>query len=72
MSNGTGDLIQTTSKAGLATHGAEPPPDSGVCAPVSLGSFGQLDDTGSPVSGTDEVRMEYDLESDGQTWTQYV
>jgi hypothetical protein len=37
-----------------------------------FGGFGQKDGTASAVSGTDQVRIEYNLESDGQTWKQYV
>ncbi|EKV11474.1 hypothetical protein PDIG_50070 [Penicillium digitatum PHI26] len=71
MSNGTGDLVQTTleSWSSNAWCGAT---TGQWCVRASVfGSFGQLDGTGSPVSGTDEVRIEYNLESDGQTWTQY-
>ncbi|OOQ89616.1 hypothetical protein PEBR_07622 [Penicillium brasilianum] len=72
MSNGTGDLIQTT---------LESWPDNSWCGATTgqwcvrasvFGSFGQLDGTGSPVSGSDKVRIEYNLESDGETWTQTV
>lgn len=72
MSNGTGDLIQTT---------LESWPDNSWCGATTgqwcvrasvFGSFGQLDGTASPVSGSEKVRIEYNLESDGETWTQYV
>jgi hypothetical protein len=72
MSNGTGDLIQTT---------LESWPDNSWCGATTgqwcvrasvFGSFGQLDGTASPVSGSEKVRIEYNLESDGQTWKQYV
>ena len=72
MSNGTGDLVQTT---------LESWPDNSWCGATSgqwcvraslFGWFGQLDGSASPVSGTDRVRIEYNLESDGQTWKQYV
>ncbi|KAJ5132079.1 hypothetical protein N7448_006237 [Penicillium atrosanguineum] len=72
MSNGTGDLVQTT---------LESWPDNSWCGATTgqwcvrasvFGSFGQLDGNGSPVSGTDKVRIEYNLESDGQTWNQTV
>jgi hypothetical protein len=70
MSNGTGDLVQTT---------LESWPDNSWCGAVPgewcvrgsvFGSFGQLDGTASPVKGTDKVRIEYNLESDDDTWTQ--
>lgn len=72
MSNGTGDLIQTT---------LESWPDNSWCGATTgqwcvrasvFGYFGQLDGTASPVSGNEKVRIEYNLESDGQTWKQYV
>ncbi|CAI7674834.1 unnamed protein product [Penicillium pancosmium] len=72
MSNGTGDLVQTT---------LESWPDNSWCGATTgqwcvrasvFGSFGQLDGTGSPVSGSDKVRIEYNLESDGETWKQTV
>ncbi|KAJ5735989.1 uncharacterized protein N7483_001114 [Penicillium malachiteum] len=71
MSNGTGDLIQTT---------LESWPDNSWCGATTgqwcvrasvFGSFGQYSGDGSPVSGTDHVRIEYNLESDGQTWIHY-
>ncbi|RAL14181.1 uncharacterized protein BO97DRAFT_448787 [Aspergillus homomorphus CBS 101889] len=37
-----------------------------------FGSLGQLDRTGSAVSGDDHVRIEYDLLSDDITWVQTV
>ncbi|KAJ5765504.1 hypothetical protein N7520_005063 [Penicillium odoratum] len=72
MSNGTGDLIQTT---------LESWPDNAWCGATTgqwcvrasvFGSFGQLSGDGSPVSGIDQVRIEYNLESDGETWKQTV
>jgi len=72
MSNGTGDLVQTTleSWSSNAWCGAS---TGQWCVRASVfGSFGQLDGNGSPVSGTDQVKIEYNLESDGETWKQYV
>lgn len=72
MSNGTGDLVQTT---------LESWPDNSWCGATTgqwcvraslFGSFGQLDGDSSAVSGSDKVRIEYNLESDGETWKQYV
>ena len=69
MSNGTGDLIQTTLESWNsnawcgATTGER-------CADASLfGSFGQLSGVANPVKGTDHVRIEYTAESNGN-WTQ--
>ena len=72
MSNGTGDLVPTT---------LESWPDNSWCGAKTgqwcvrasvFGSFGQLDGTAGVVSGSDQVKIVYNLESDGQTWTQYV
>ncbi|GIJ86619.1 hypothetical protein Asppvi_005509 [Aspergillus pseudoviridinutans] len=72
MSNGTGDLVQTTLESwpsnawcGAAT--------GQWCVRASLfGSFGQLDGEASAVSGTDQVRIEYNLLDDKETWVQNV
>lgn len=70
MSNGTGDLIQTT---------LESWPDNSWCGATTgqwcvrasvFGSFGQLDGEGSPVSGDTPVKIVYELE--GTTWVQTV
>ncbi|KAI1423780.1 hypothetical protein F5Y12DRAFT_516096 [Xylaria sp. FL1777] len=70
MSNGTGDLVQTT---------LESWPDNSWCGAVTgewcircslFGSFGQLDGTASPVSGSMSVEILYELQSDGTTWKQ--
>lgn len=72
MSNGTGDLVQTT---------LESWPDNSWCGATTgqwcvrasvFGSFGQLDGTASPVSGSTKVKIVYELESDNETWTQTV
>ncbi|KAI3400611.1 hypothetical protein diail_2323 [Diaporthe ilicicola] len=72
MSNGTGDLVQTT---------LESWPDNSWCGATTgqwcvrasvFGSFGQIDGTASPVSGTTKVEIVYELQSDGQTWLQTV
>ena len=70
MSNGTGDLVQTTleswednSWCGAAT--------GEWCIRCSLfGSFGQLDGDASPVPGDISVEILYELQSDGTTWKQ--
>ncbi|KAI0974665.1 hypothetical protein F4678DRAFT_420421 [Xylaria arbuscula] len=70
MSNGTGDLVQTT---------LESWPDNSWCGAATgewcircslFGSFGQLDGTASPVSGSQSVEILYELQSDGTTWLQ--
>lgn len=72
MSNGTGDLIQTTLESWPDNTwcGAE---TGQWCVRASVfGSFGQLDGVAGIVSGTDQVKIQYILEADQQTWTQYV
>ncbi|KAF4259575.1 hypothetical protein KXX16_009169 [Aspergillus fumigatus] len=72
MSNGTGDLVQTTLESwpSNAWCGAT---TGQWCVRASLfGSFGQLDGDASPVSGTDQVRIEYTLLDDQETWVQNV
>ncbi|CAM1511854.1 Fc.00g093670.m01.CDS01 [Cosmosporella sp. VM-42] len=72
MSNGTGDLVQTTleSWADNSWCGAT----SGQwCVRASLfGSFGQLDGDASPVSGDQKVKIVYTLLEDNDTWRQDV
>ncbi|KAE9377179.1 hypothetical protein N431DRAFT_402003 [Stipitochalara longipes BDJ] len=72
MSNGTGDLIQST---------LESWPDNSWCGAATgewcvraslFGSFGQLDGTAGVVNGTDEVKIEYSRSADGLSWTQNV
>lgn len=72
MSNGTGDLVQTTleSWADNSWCGAT---TGQWCVRASVfGSFGQLDGDASAVSGDTKVKIVYELESDGETWTQTV
>jgi hypothetical protein len=72
MSNGTGDLIQTTLES-WPTNAWCGATTGQWCVRASVfGSFGQLDGTASPVSGTDQVRIEYTLLDDKETWVQYV
>jgi len=70
MSNGTGDLIQTT---------LESWPDNSWCGATKgqwcvraslFGSFGQLDSVGAVVKATDSVKIQYVRGTDGLTWTQ--
>ncbi|KAI0799385.1 hypothetical protein GGR55DRAFT_683993 [Xylaria sp. FL0064] len=70
MSNGTGDLVQTT---------LESWPDNSWCGAATgewcircslFGSFGQLDGTASPVPGSMSVEILYELQNDGTTWKQ--
>ncbi|KAJ3123781.1 hypothetical protein HK100_011484 [Physocladia obscura] len=72
MSNGTGDLIQTTLEAW---------PDNSWCGATSgqwcadasdFGSFGQLSGTATAVNYDDHITIEYALQSDQVTWVQTV
>lgn len=71
MSNGTGDLVQTTLESwpqGNAWCGAKP---GQWCIRCSLfGWFGQLDGPASPVDGNMRVEILYELLSDNKTWRQ--
>ncbi|KAK8212187.1 hypothetical protein HDK77DRAFT_69611 [Phyllosticta capitalensis] len=73
MSNGTGDLVQTTLEqwsSGNSWCGAS---SDQWCVRASLfGSFGQKDGNASAVSGDQKVKIEYVLEDDNDTWTQLV
>ena len=68
MSNGTGDLVQTT---------LESWPDNSWCGAARgewcircsvFGSFGQLDGPAGVVTAGMAVRIEFALQADGQTW----
>ncbi|GLA66351.1 hypothetical protein AtubIFM54640_008558 [Aspergillus tubingensis] len=72
MSNGTGDLIQTTLESWPSNSWCGATTGQWCVRASIFGSFGQLDGTGSPVSANDHVRIEYNLASDGETWTQNV
>ncbi|KAJ4149200.1 hypothetical protein NW754_000640 [Fusarium falciforme] len=72
MSNGTGDLVQTTLEAWPDNSwcGAK---KGEWCVRASLfGSFGQLDGPSSPVRGDQKVKIAYTLLSDKDTWRQEV
>ena len=72
MSNGTGDLIQTTLESWPSNAWCGAATGQWCVRASVFGSFGQLDGTAGIVSGTDHVMIEYTLQSDGQTWVQYV
>lgn len=72
MSNGTGDLIQTTLESwpSNAWCGAK---TGQWCVRASLfGWFGQLDGPGAAVSGTDHVLIDYAYSATSGNWTQTV
>ena len=72
MSNGTGDLIQTTLESWPSNAWCGATTGQWCVRASVFGSFGQLDGTAGIVSGTDHVMIEYTLQSDGQTWLQYI
>ncbi|OQD90677.1 hypothetical protein PENANT_c001G10456 [Penicillium antarcticum] len=72
MSNGTGDLVQTTLESWPSNSWCGATTGQWCVRASVFGSFGQLDGDGAAVSGDDHVRIEYNLESDGQTWKQTV
>ncbi|KAF5878773.1 uncharacterized protein Bfra_000942 [Botrytis fragariae] len=72
MSNGTGDLIQTTLESWPSNDwcGAT---TGQWCVRASLfGWFGQLDGVGAAVSGTDQVLIDYGYNATSGNWTQVV
>ncbi|OJJ05851.1 hypothetical protein ASPVEDRAFT_87183 [Aspergillus versicolor CBS 583.65] len=72
MSNGTGDLIQATLEGWESNDwcGAQA---TEWCVRASVfGSFGQLDGEPGVAAGDDQVKIEYTLEDDNDTWTQTV
>ncbi|KAJ5723493.1 hypothetical protein N7488_001528 [Penicillium malachiteum] len=72
MSNGTGDLIQTTLESWPSNAWCGATTGQWCVRASVFGAFGQYSGDGSPVSGDDHVRIEYNLESDGETWIQTV
>jgi hypothetical protein len=70
MSNGTGDLIQTTLESWSDNSWCGATTGQWCVRASVFGSFGQLDGTASPVSGSEKVKIEYILEDDNETWTQ--
>ena len=73
MSNGTGDLIQTTLEQWPDMNKWCGATSSQWCVRASLfGSFGQLDGPAGVVSGSDQVKIVYSRSADTKTWTQLV
>lgn len=70
MSNGTGDLIQTTMESWADNSWCGATTGQWCVRASVFGSFGQLDGTGSPVSGDTPVKIVYELED--TTWVQTV
>ncbi|KFY45609.1 hypothetical protein V494_00863 [Pseudogymnoascus sp. VKM F-4513 (FW-928)] len=72
MSNGTGDLVQTTLESWEDNSWCGAAVGQWCVRASVFGWFGQLDGTAGVVSGSDQVKIEYTLESNQQTWTQTV
>ncbi|KAF3903225.1 hypothetical protein ABW20_dc0104044 [Dactylellina cionopaga] len=72
MSNGTGDLIQTTLESWPSNSWCGAAAGQWCVRASVFGWFGQLDGNSAPVSGSDQVRIEYALQSDQNTWLQTV
>ncbi|KAH8648650.1 hypothetical protein BX600DRAFT_475580 [Xylariales sp. PMI_506] len=70
MSNGTGDLVQTTLESWPDNSWCGATPGEWCIRCSLFGSFGQLDGTAGIVSGSMSVEIVYALQSDGQTWLQ--
>ncbi|KAK6539642.1 hypothetical protein TWF694_009848 [Orbilia ellipsospora] len=72
MSNGTGDLVQTTLESWPSNSWCGAAAGQWCVRASVFGSFGQLDGSPGIVSGGDQVRIEYNLQSDQNTWLQTV
>ncbi|KAK6339142.1 hypothetical protein TWF718_008566 [Orbilia javanica] len=72
MSNGTGDLIQATLESWPSNSWCGAATGQWCVRASVFGWFGQRDGSASPVSGSDQVRIEYALQSDQNTWLQTV
>ncbi|KAK6502744.1 hypothetical protein TWF481_007791 [Arthrobotrys musiformis] len=72
MSNGTGDLIQATLESWPSNSWCGAAAGQWCVRASVFGWFGQLDGSSAPVSGSDQVRIEYALQSDQNTWLQTV
>lgn len=70
MSNGTGDLVQTTLESWPSNSWCGAATGQWCIRCSVFGSFGQLDGTAGVVSGSTPVKIDYTLQSDGQTWLQ--
>jgi hypothetical protein len=70
MSNGTGDLVQTTLESWPTNAWCGAAPGQWCVRASVFGSFGQIDGTAGIVSGTDEVLIQYTLQADQMTWRQ--
>lgn len=71
MSNGTGDLVQTTIEQWSSGNEWCGGSTDQWCIRASLfGSFGQKDSDSAAINGDQKVRIEYNLMADGTTWEQ--
>ena len=71
LSNGKGDLIQTTLDAWGDNKGACGAATGQWCGETSIfGSFGQLSGSSAAFDPDDHITIEYQLGSDNNTWTQ--
>ncbi|KAL4802516.1 hypothetical protein BDV18DRAFT_166860 [Aspergillus unguis] len=72
MSNGTGDLVQTTLESWQSNDWCGAASGEWCVRASVFGSFGQLDGDSAPVKGDDHVKIEYALQDDQDTWLQTV
>ncbi|KAF8306712.1 hypothetical protein DL93DRAFT_2088538 [Clavulina sp. PMI_390] len=70
MSNGTGDLIQTTLESWPSNSWCGATAGEWCIRCSIFGSFGQIDGNAGIVKGTDAVTISYTLQSDKNTWLQ--
>ncbi|KAL2784311.1 hypothetical protein BJX66DRAFT_89907 [Aspergillus keveii] len=72
MSNGTGDLIQSTLESWESNDWCGAGSGEWCVRASVFGWFGQLDGDAGVVKGDDQVRIEYTLQDDQDTWVQTV
>ncbi|KAL4946823.1 hypothetical protein BDV06DRAFT_217977 [Aspergillus oleicola] len=71
MSNGTGDLIQSTLESWESNDWCGAASGEWCVRASVFGSFGQLDGDPGVVGGDDQVEILYELQSDQETWVHY-
>ncbi len=70
MSNGTGDLIQATLESWERNDWCGAKATEWCVRASVFGSFGQLDGEPGVAGGDDQVKIEYTLQDDNDTWKQ--
>jgi len=72
MSNGSGDLIQTTVEQWEDNSWCGGTKDQWCVRASLFGSFGQIDGPGAKVDATEKITIHYKRSDDAKSWTQTV